>query len=909
MAGAKVSIAHLETGLRRETVTGPEGLYRFPLLPLGSFTVSVEAAGFRPTKKTGIGLTAGSTATVDFDLEVGSVATEIVVSDTAAFTEPSRTDFGSTLSGNFVRNLPLVSRNPYNFILVQPNVTGRPNTEFGVPRRVNANGFNNRINYQIDGNNNVQSDRAGIRLIPISNTFVAEVQQVSNGFAAEFGNSVGTVFNTITKSGSNDIHGEAAYIFRRTGFSAAPALLREGAAKPETNVNTFLVDAGGPIKKDRAFFYGAFENVKRDLPQVVTATPAVITQLGLPAEFASPIPFTQNVRFFLGKVDLQLNANHRLTGRFNGHANDSPYNSNAFGLGVITRTYNFVDRSYVNAAQLISTFGSKMVNEFRYQSPLRNQQQLGFEASGPQPAITIPNQILFGGPTAVGFQYRELAPEFSENLSYTEGSHSFKFGVNLRLIRSRQIQANSATYTFPTVQAYLDARNGVNPRGYTNFAQTVGDPRIDYTHKFWSFYGQDSWKPRSNITLSYGLRYDRYLLPTANSNSPLAVSRQFNVDGNNFAPRFGLAIGLGKDRKTVIRAGGGIFYDAPQTDIYRRALLNNGLPTFFSVSVAPTAAIAPSFPNIFTGIPTGFTLGRQDVTAVSPDYRTLYSSNANVSITRELPGAITFTGTYLFTKGTRLPIYRNVNLVPGGSTLADGRPIFGTARIDPNFNNILMAESSGNSNYNGFTATVNKRMGKSLEAFASWTWAHAIDDAPEQNNIDSGAGWLSDISNRRRDRGNSLNDRRHSFNSSMVYTSSTRSGNPVWKALASNNNIALFFLAMSGDVFNMGSNRVLNGDASATTAFQRPLFIGRNTLRGPKTVSLDLRYTRSFPVNERWKPEFFAEFTNLFNRTNVTGLNANATVDAAGAITTPPSLAWTGALDQRLLQFGLRLSF
>src|SRR3954452_7551030 len=136
----------------------------------------------------------------------------------AALTDPSRSDIGSTLSANMVRNLPLVSRNPYNFILFQPNVSGRGNTEFGVPRKINANGFNGRINYQIDGSNNTESDRAGIRLIPISDPYIKEIQSVSNGFAPEFGNTVGTVFNTITRSGTNEFHGEAAYLFRRTDF-------------------------------------------------------------------------------------------------------------------------------------------------------------------------------------------------------------------------------------------------------------------------------------------------------------------------------------------------------------------------------------------------------------------------------------------------------------------------------------------------------------------------------------------------------------------------------------------------------------------------------------------------------------------------------------------------------------------
>jgi hypothetical protein len=184
-------------------------MYRLNVLPLGEYSVSVEAQGFSAYRQTGIRLSAGAPATIDATVQVGGVATEISVNAGSPVVDPSRTDFGFTLSTNAVQNLPLVSRNPYNFILQQPNVSGRGNTEFGVPRKVNANGFTGRINYQIDGSNNVQSDRAGIRLLPISETWVQEVQAVNNGFAPEYGNTVGTVFNTITRSGTNEFHGEA----------------------------------------------------------------------------------------------------------------------------------------------------------------------------------------------------------------------------------------------------------------------------------------------------------------------------------------------------------------------------------------------------------------------------------------------------------------------------------------------------------------------------------------------------------------------------------------------------------------------------------------------------------------------------------------------------------------------------
>jgi len=144
---------------------------------LGTYDLLGQAVGFEDARRAGVTVNAGATVTVNISLQIAGASTAIDVSAATAITDPSRTDLGSTLDSNATQNLPLVSRNPYNFILFQPNVSGRANTEFGVPRRVNANGFNGRINYQLDGSNNTESDRAGIRLIPISNSYVQEVHQ------------------------------------------------------------------------------------------------------------------------------------------------------------------------------------------------------------------------------------------------------------------------------------------------------------------------------------------------------------------------------------------------------------------------------------------------------------------------------------------------------------------------------------------------------------------------------------------------------------------------------------------------------------------------------------------------------------------------------------------------------------
>ena len=909
ISSALVQVSNTRTGFKQSARTAETGLYRFTVLPLGLYEVSVQATGFAPARRTGITLSAGATATLDIAVEVAGTTTTVDVTGTAAVAEPGRIDLGSTLDGNMTRNLPLVSRNPYNFILFQPNVSGRANTEFGVPRKINANGFNGRINYELDGSNNTESDRAGIRLIPISDIYVAEVQQVSNGFAPEFGNTVGTVFNTITRSGANDFHGDGGYIFRRTDFSARPKLLSSTAPDPEVNVDSYSVDGGGRIVKDKLFFFGAFEHVKRDLPGVVTVSAANIAALGLPASYGNAIPFSQSVYFYMAKADWQINSKNRLSVRYMHHANDSPYNNGTIGgLNLVSQSYNFIDRSHVGAVQLVSVVNDHIVNELRGQVAYRGQLQNRFSASGTGPVITVAGVANFGGPSGAGFVYQETTPELADNFSYIRGAHSLKFGASTHAIRDTQVQATYAQYNFPSIAAYVAAANGPAPLGYSSFSQIVGNPALTYNSLFSSFFAQDSWKPLRNLTLTYGLRYDLYQMPAADKTSPFPFSQNFRTDKNNFGPRLGVAWGLGKEQKTVIRASSGIFYDAPQTDQYRRAISFNGNPAFFTLSATPALSYAPAFPNVFTAPPAGVA-GSTDITTISPDFANLYSVNANFSVSRELTRTTALTASYLFTGGRRLPVYRNINVVPNGTYLADGRPIFGSARYYTGFGNITAAESVGKSSYNGLNLTLRKQLAHGYEVYGTYTWSHAIDDAPEQNNIDAGSNLLSDPTNRRRDRGNSLTDKRHVFNMTGVLTPEWKSDNRAANYLLNHNRLSFGIVASSGDLFNMGSNKVLNGDSTEGSAFQRPLFVGRDTIRAGWIAEINARYSRLFPVTEHKNVEFLVESTNLGNRLNVTGLNSTATVDASGNILTPASLAPNAARDQRLVQLGLRFNW
>lgn len=903
--GADVQVVNKLTGFTRAGKTDEAGFYRFTVLPLGQYDVKVTAKGFQNFTRAEIPLTAGAVATVNVLLTLPGTDTMIEVGATAPVIEPGRTDLGSTVTTFAIENMPLVSRNNYNFILVQPNVSGHPNVEFGVPRKVMVNGFVDRINYQIDGGNNTQSDRSGIRLTPISNTYVAEVQEINNGFAPEFGNTVGTVFNAITKSGTNQFHGEAAYLFRRTDMVARPTTLSRTAVKPDQNLDNPFADAGGALIKDKLFWFGSFEHIKRDIASIATVSSATVAALNLPARYAGAIPFGQSVYFYLGKADWQISNNHRLSGRYSYFRNESPYN-NGGGLTVESQTYLFKDRAPAVAFQLISTLSPSTVNEFRFQVPKRYQRQVAFEGTGAPPTINISGLINFGASDQTGVKFIETTPEWSDNFTYNRGTHSYKFGADIRYIRDNQTSNTFARYTFASLADYQAALAGTNPKSYSNYAQSFGNPTVEYSSVFTGLYVQDNWKLRPNVTINYGVRYDVYKVPAPQSDAPVASSRNFAIDKNNFAPRLGIAWTVGK---TVFRANGGIFYDAPQTNTYYRALFNNGNPQYFSLSTGPGSAFAPAFPAILSSLPSGFNLPVQSVTTVSPDFRNLYASNANFQISRELTRNLGFSASYLYTKGTHIPVYRNINTIATGNRLEDGRPIFGTGRIDTRFDGIVMAESGANSNYNGLNLTLNRRFDRGMQFMATYTWSHALDDAPEHNIIDSSTtNWMSDPTNRRRDYGNSFADRRHNFTLTGVLNPDFGKCGALC-AIGNNNKLSAMMQASSGDVFNIGSNRQLNGDNQIPAAMQRPLYIGRNTFRGQSVYQLDLRYARVFPIRERLRPEFLAEAWNIFNHSNVTGYNTTATVDTTGHILTAPSFAQTAALDPRLLQLGIRVSW
>ncbi|MBE7515628.1 MAG: TonB-dependent receptor [Chloracidobacterium sp.] len=920
---ATVVIKNTQTGTTRTVTTDNSGVYRAPLLPLGTYQVTVEAPNYKRLVREGITLTTGQTASVNGVLEVGDVSATVTVNADAPIADSAKIDVGRVMNAREVENLPLVSRNPYNFALLQANVTGRPNIEFGVPR-INANGYTRRTNYQLDGNNNTQQDRGGIRLMPISDTFISEVQLVTNGFAPEFGNTPGLIMNAITPSGTNSLHGEASYRFRRTPMSSRPFNTSPTSLKPKTKVDDITVGLGGPIIKDRWHFYTGYEWVQRDLggePQrVITITPAnqqALIAAGVSASaFPTAIPAAQKVNFFIVRTDAQLTENHRLTGRFNYFKNISPDNIGG-GLTTLERSIDFLDKSYSLGLQLVSTFGPHFLNELRYQYAKRDSRNVANGHSGTGPSIVITGIANFGAPeNADTIAPLEITNQMQDNLTWTNGDHVVKVGFGFNHIADTRRSNSFVRYTFSSIANYVSAKNGSNPFSYTRFDQIFGDTNIKFNSTFYNFFAQDDWKITRKLKLNYGVRYDLYDIPKADESAVYEPSRHFNVDKNNFAPRLGLVYGVRDgNHPTVIRASAGIYFDTVYLDMYQRALQGNGSPKSFTISFTnPTLPGAPGFPgNVSTGTPP-----RQNITGIASDFENMYAIHANVQVEQALTQDLSFTVGYIHSSGRHIPIYRSINRINPVGTLADGRPIFSdtisaATRMDTRFNDILIAEASGNSNYNAFTAQLNKRFSRGYQFSANYTLSKSMDDAPEQNLVATQAGGLvqQDPTNRRRDYGPSLADQRHTFVLSFVGRPDFHFESKAWNYVLNNNQFGIIATANSGERFNIIAATDINKDGFSGT--DNPVGIIRNSGVTPKQFNIDLRYSRFIPFTERFKLEVLGEFLNVFNINSIYQINSlTVTTDALGNPTGPlpdTTNRPVTSLDSRQFQIGFKFHF
>lgn len=921
LPGVTVTITNLDTGDTRVVVTNESGLYRAPLLPLGKYRVAAELQGFKKLEQTGINVSAGQTAVISIKLGVGALTETISVTADAPLVDLGKIEQGRTLSEAEIKTLPLTSRNPYNFALLQPGVVGFENSEFGATR-ITSNGALLRVNYQIDGSNNTQKDRAGLRQMPMSEIMIREVKVVTTGYAPEFGQTMGMIYNAITPSGTNTYKGQGSYRFQRQSMVSFPFFFtgpRTDATKPPTDVNIYTVDLGGPIVKDKTHFFGGFERTQRDLSgqSVITIPSATAAILGIPdARYQDRVA---DAKFAIGKIDHQLNGANRLSLRYL-FFDQGITNNVGGGITSVQRGTDFKDRQNSTALQLISTVRPTLLNEMRLQYATRAQSRTPGARAGSGPAININNVAQFGGAIGAladaGFGFTQDVAQFNDSLTWLKGDHSFKAGFDVQHVADTRTSTQFQLYTFANTAAYLAAKDGTNPFGYQTFAQYFGEPNLDFSSNLYGMFVQDDWRVGDSLKVLYGVRYDVYDVPAANASAPFATSRDFVVDKNNFAPRLGVVWTVGEDRRTVVRANTGMMYDQAILAAYEQSLINDGTNKRAAASFQPTQVGAPAFPAVLSS---GAGATPNTLTTVSPDFEVAHNWQNNVQIERQLNNHFAASIGASYARGYALPLISNINLVNPIGSLSDGRPIYSTAinsgtRVDPRYNVINQVESLGESTYKNLTATFTGRGLKGIQFDFAYTLGKSEDNAPLTTVLSlQGDAGRSNPASLDTDKGPNVLDQRHTFTGSIVARPQIDGGGAIGRAIVNGTVVGVAMQFASGVPINIRANAELNNDGIAS---DRPSGVARNSLNLPARKNVDLRLSRQIGFGGARKFELLAEVKNIFNTvqwSSVTG-NTVAVVAATGLPVNPlptsgDQLTPTGGYEQRQLQIGLRFVF
>jgi hypothetical protein len=920
LPGVTVTVTNLDTGDTRVVVSNESGLYRAPLLPLGTYRVSAELQGFRKFEQTGITISAGRTAVIDMKLSVGTVAESITVTADAPLVDSGRIELGRTLTEAEIKTLPLTSRNPYNFALLQPGVVGFENQEFGVPR-ITANGALVRVNYQIDGSNNTQKDRAGLRQMPMSEVMIREVKVVTTGYAPEFGQTMGMIYNAITPSGTNRLKGQGSYRMQRKSFAAFPFFTQgphDSERKPPTDVNILTGDIGGPIVRDRTHFFGGYEHTERDLSgaRVITITPANQAALGL----SEPpyMPTALNTEFAIGKVDHLISTNNRLSVRYIFFDNFIVNNIGG-GTNSVQRGTDFSDRQHSTAAQMISTLRPTLLNELRVQYATRAQGRVPGAEAGSGPAIAVTGIANFGGPIAgdadAGFAFTQDVFQVNDNITYIRGDHAYKFGFDFQNVADTRTRTSSQLYTFPNVAAYQAARNGSAPFGYTSFAQYFGDTNLEFSSKLYGLFVQDDWRIAPTLKILYGVRFDLYDVPGADPSAPFEYSRDFRIDKNNWGPRVGVAWTVGDDRRTVVRANTGLMYDQALLAMYEQSLINDGTNRRANATFQPATPGAPAFPNVLSA---GSGAQPNTLISVDPAFDVAYNWQNNVQVDRQLNDRIAVSVGTSYVRGNSLPVITNINPINPIGSLSDGRPIFSTAinagtRLDPRYNIINVVQSIGESSYKNLTLQLTGRSFKGIQFDLAYTLGKSSDNAPITGTLSvQGDAGRSDPTDLERDRGPNILDQRHTFTGSIVANPHYDGTNGVVAGLVNGTVLGVAMQFASGIPVNLRSNLELNNDG---TGSDRPTGVPRNSLALPARYNVDMRLSRQFGAWGTAKAEVIAELKNIFNTVQWSGVTATIPTNAQGvplsgvlpesADLLPPS----GGYEQRQFQLGFRFVF
>jgi hypothetical protein len=908
--GANVTLLNTGTNVTHRTTTDSRGYYRFPLVSVGSYNLTIAASGFSTIVRKGIAVSVGQLSRNDVTMQIGQVSQTVTVSAPPDILETGNSVIGSVLGRKEVADLPIPSRNLFNFQLLAPGVVGVPTSTFSTTQF--TFGGNERAQWNLDGLDNTQKEyNRQIRIIIVTPEAVQETQTLSSGYSAEFGHAAGGQVNVLLKSGTNNLHGSALYQFRPSDLQATPSLSK--TLPPSRSWQDGAGTLGGPIRKDKLFYFVQYEDNPYWLPASITISPSNATALGLPSSQLGYSPFGETYQTLVGKVTYNIGKKNTGYVRYAEFTNHQPYNSSGLTIPQAGRDYH--DHMNGGGAQLATAFNSRWLNEFRIGVNERDV------ADFPNPSGNSSGAYVhITGVANIGYDplyvttSTERTLDVIDNVTYTRGHHTFKFGGELEHTYFDQRTPINRAFTFgglsaqngrPAVSALnqylytvagdIDPATG-KPYTYTYYQENGGNPILSMGFNFPGGFVQDEYRATQNLLVNMGVRYDVILFPEFNAKAPFALSRSINNDYGDIAPRFALTYSPSWLKDTVIRAAYGLYYDIPGLATFYTAAQNNG-QTFLSYQIAGGAAGAPVYPNIPDTTQASFAV-KPSINAFDQNFHDTYQNQANLQVERQLAQGTLLTVGYMFA-GLRHGLYaRNINLGTPTSYLADGRPVFGGPKPNTNFNQINLIESGTSTNFNGMFINVRHELRHNLEFGVNYMYSHALADGLGEGS----AG--EDPTSLKRDYGNANDDVRHFLAIQGIYQPHVTA---QWGRLVNGFELTSTYFYNSGYPINEQSGVDLNKDGNTN---DRPLFVPSNSLRGPGMSMEDAQLMRNLSIRERYHFSLFVAAENLLNSSNASCSTSSgctgAVVHTAGA---SDFGRVTSAMTARNLQTGVKFTF
>ena len=877
-AGVEAKITNLDRNQAQTAVTDREGRFRFPVLAVGDYQLEVAAAGSAPWQRR-LRLTVGTALEVPVTLSPAFEEAISVMAD-ALVVETVRTQVASAVLPEEVHDLPLNGRNFLDLALLVPGVS-RTNTganqRFAETSAVPGTGISvssqrNLANAFIVDGLSANDDAAELAGTFFSQEVIREFSVVRSGGVAEFGRGSAGIINIVTHSGTNSLRGDGYGFFRNQRLDSANAL--SGTRLP-FDQQQYGASLGGPLVRDRTFFFANAEQLRQRGEGIITITPANVAAINNrlnQAGYGEERIATGGFGTTLDTTNLFVRADHavtpadQMTVRFSSYDVTSDNSRSVGGLNAVSRATGLENQDRTLALNNLWVVSADAISETRAQVTRSRLDAAPNDSTGP--AVTISGIASFGtatsSPTARDIDLAELV----QTATWLRGDHSLKAGVDLLQDRVEIgfPGALQGAYTFSSLANFLAGT-------YSSYQQAFGQEGTRQTNDNLGVFLQDEWHPGQRLTVNAGLRYDLQKLPSL-----------VHTDRNNVSPRLGLAWDVRGDGHSVLRAAAGLYYTPIPLRAVANALQRDGV-RYRVAQVGPNTPGAPAFPNVFAQFPAGILT---NVTTIDPDIESSSTEQAALQYERQLGSVMAASIGYEHLRGRHIIMSRNVN-VP--TTTNPAVPNLG--RPDPRFANNSQYQSIGDSWYDGMTLALTQRPASWGSVRLAYTLSKGLDTSGNfffsqpQNANDVGA-----------ERGRSDNDQRHRLTLSGTLKAPRSAGGTLARRLAEGWLFSYVYTYTSALPFNVQLPNDRNGD---TNFNDRPAGVGRNAGEGFDYKSLDLRLSRTFTLGGGLSIETILDAFNVLNRANYQVPNnifGSPTFGRATAVNEP-----------RQLQLGLRLLF